>query len=332
MFALKLRISLGIIISCMLWTSPVLADVFMLGHIRFSGDRDAGLYVLSATIPRQSLSLTEIQVPDGCSIIEKRQVNRPQAVQFFYEISCTTPLLGAIKTPWRLDGARFTNDLALPDKTVWNLLPGPMGIDIPLTSTAPVIRSLPVLAKTYLAEGIVHIWIGWDHLLFVLCLCFLLRGRQLIGVITAFTLGHSLTLGLSYFDVLVLPLAPVESLIAFSIILMARQALLPAHKRGQKSAGHTLLVACIFGLLHGLGFASALSELGAATAEKWSALIFFNLGVEIGQIIFVVFLAAIFKVLRPGPIYAPVRTVALGFSGCVAGFWFFERLAAIGSI
>lgn len=313
----------------MLWISQAEADVFKLGHMRLSGDTESGIYVLAVTVPRQSLSRSSIILPESCKLEESRRTDSGQAVSYFYTFFCPAALDGVIQTPWRLDGARFINELSPEQADVQNLRPGVLGIDIPLAQTRASPRDLGAIAYTYVYEGVMHIWFGWDHLLFVLCLCFLLRGRQLIAVVTAFTLGHSLTLALSYFDLVSVPIAPVESLIAFSILLMARQVLLSDPQDNAGASRQTFLIITAFGLLHGLGFASALSELGASDAEKLPALLFFNLGVEIGQIVFVGVMAIVLWALRSGGVFAQSRTVMLGGAGCVAGFWFVERLAGL---
>jgi hydrogenase/urease accessory protein HupE len=135
---------------------------------------------------------------------------------------------------------------------------------------------------------------GWDHLLFVLGLLLIAPLRKLLWVITAFTLGHSVTLGIVALGIFSLPSGAVELLIALSIFFLGVEAL-------RKRVGHTSLtirkpwiIACAFGLLHGLGFAGALAEIGLPKGEEILALLLFNLGVEIGQIIFIAGALAIF--------------------------------------
>jgi len=332
MFLAILKCCIAICLASLLWAAPAHADVFKLGHMRLSGDIESGLYVLTITVPSKSISPSGIILPEGCRIEETRRAYSVQKTRYYYSFFCSGTLDGVIRTPWRLDGARFINELSPDEVGVQNLLPGPLGIDIPLGLTRLVPRQLTVLARTYVEDGIMHIWFGWDHLLFVLCLCFLLRGRQLIGMVTAFTVGHSLTLALSYFNMVTISIAPVESLIALSILLMARQALRAKPRQNVGSNLRTMLIIAAFGLLHGLGFASALSELGASDAEKWPALIFFNLGIEAGQIVFVGIIAMVIRVLQSGKFYDPVRTALLGSTGCLAGFWFIERLATLNAV
>ena len=136
----------------------------------------------------------------------------------------------------------------------------------------------------YLALGVEHIATGWDHLAFVLGLCLLVRNRRaLVASITAFTAGHSVTLALATLGVLRAPVRVVEAAIAWSIVVVAREAALrDAHDDGTPWA-----MAALFGLLHGFGFAGALAEVGLARDAIARALVAFNVGVELGQLAFV---------------------------------------------
>lgn len=143
-------------------------------------------------------------------------------------------------------------------------------------------------ASAYLRIGAEHMLFGWDHLLFVLGLLLLTPVRKILWVITAFTAGHSLTLAITALGLFRLPSGPVELLIALSIFFLAVEVV-------RKQAGKTSLtirqpwiVAAGFGLLHGLGFAGALADIGLPKGQEIWALLLFNLGVEIGQILFVV--------------------------------------------
>ena len=143
------------------------------------------------------------------------------------------------------------------------------------------------MAGEYLTLGVEHILFGIDHLVFVLALLLISSGIwQLIQTITAFTLAHSITLGLATLGVVHVPSTPVEALIALSIVMVAAEII---HKRrGIEgiTARAPWIVAFTFGLLHGFGFASALSGIGLPTGHIPIALLFFNLGVETGQLLF----------------------------------------------
>ena len=142
------------------------------------------------------------------------------------------------------------------------------------------------VAKSYFVFGIEHILEGIDHLLFVACLIFIAgSGRRILITITGFTVAHSLTLTLATLNLVKLPIPPVEAVIALSIVFLARE--IASERRDTLTWRHPVLVSASFGLLHGFGFASALGEIGLPETEIPAALLAFNVGVEIGQIIFV---------------------------------------------
>lgn len=188
----------------------------------------------------------------------------------------------------------------------------------------------------YLPIGIEHILLGPDHLLFVLGLMAVVaavggRLMTLAGALTAFTVAHSLTLGLSLFGVWGLPSGPVEILIALSIVLLALELSLhnarqQAGKKPTLSLRQPWLAAFAFGLLHGFGFAGALSEIGLPEQARAWALLLFNLGVEAGQLIFVIAVLAlvhIFQVRRSQPAGVPAVLVVL--IGALGVYWTLDR-------
>jgi len=187
------------------------------------------------------------------------------------------------------------------------------------------------IAATYILLGVEHILLGVDHLLFVLALLILVdTWRRLVWTITAFTLAHSITLAAATLGWVAVPPPPVEAVIALSIVFVAGEII---HARqGRPGIGQRLpwLVAFMFGLLHGFGFAGALSEIGLPQSQIPLALFTFNVGVEIGQLLFVgaVLLAAhLTRRLRlPVPHWWP--QAAAYAIGSVAMFWVFERVAA----
>ncbi len=142
------------------------------------------------------------------------------------------------------------------------------------------------VASTYTLFGIEHILEGVDHLLFVACLIFIAgSGRRILITISGFTIAHSITLTLATLNLVRLPIPPIEAVIALSIVFLAREI---AHEhRDTLTWRYPITVSASFGLLHGFGFASALGEIGLPQIEIIAALLAFNLGVEIGQILFV---------------------------------------------
>lgn len=188
------------------------------------------------------------------------------------------------------------------------------------------------VVKSYTLLGIEHIWQGIDHLLFVLGLVLLVDSRRkLLLTITAFTIAHSITLALATLGVLRVPGPPVEAIIALSIVFVAAEILHRQQGRTSLATHKPWLVAFSFGLLHGLGFAGALAEVGLPQNSIPLALLFFNIGVEIGQLLFVAALLAGGALLlrlagRRDP--RPGIVVAAYAIGGVASYWVFERIAA----
>ena len=184
----------------------------------------------------------------------------------------------------------------------------------------------------YLRLGTEHILTGPDHLLFVLGLLMLMVAlRPLIKVVTAFTVGHSVTLTLVALDWVRLPSGPVEILIAATVLVLAAELATEEGERPNLLRRRPWLMAFGFGLIHGMGFAGALSEVGLPSEEIPMALFSFNVGIEIGQIAFVILMAAIGwmirQLLRDIPPWL-ARLPAYGI-GIMAAYWCFERTVSL---
>jgi hydrogenase/urease accessory protein HupE len=262
--------------------------------------------------------------PDDC---------KPVGQQF---VQCASPLAGrklgiayALYNPsvtalWRytpLDGRTRTAVLP-PEVALWSV---------------PIQPGALRVAKDYLLLGIEHILGGWDHLLFVAGLLLIARtARRILLAITGFTLAHSLTLSLAALGVVHVPVAPTETCIALSILFLAREAT----RAESTSLVHRfpLLVSALFGLLHGLGFAAALGEVGLPDNEIVWALLFFNFGVEVGQLAFILAVVALVGLAtyalqhsRPGqrvplPLIARYSSYLIGIP---AAFWLIQRLTVL---
>ncbi len=183
----------------------------------------------------------------------------------------------------------------------------------------------------FLPMGIKHILYGFDHLAFLLCLLlFMRKAVPLIKTITAFTLAHSISLFLVAFGFLMVPATPVEFMVALSIVLLAAEIL--GKKEASVSQGWRITFA--FGLLHGLGYAGALQRIGLPEGDVISALLFFNLGVELGQLGFVILVLIHLRILEriwtgSRPYIERYTAHAVGFVGV---FWMIERLLRIVNI
>ena len=183
--------------------------------------------------------------------------------------------------------------------------------------------------KTYLILGVNHILSGIDHLLFVLALLLITKGfRKLVKTITAFTIAHSITLSLATLGVVGLPGPPVEAVIALSIVFLAVE--LVHYYNGQEGLAirNPWIVAFAFGLLHGFGFAGALAEIGLPQADIPAALFFFNVGVELGQLAFVLVVLGLLWLSKSVKINWPARAkwIPPYVIGSLASFWLIERI------
>jgi hydrogenase/urease accessory protein HupE len=188
-------------------------------------------------------------------------------------------------------------------------------------------RSGGEIAGAYTILGVEHILGGIDHLLFVVCLLILIGfNRRLVWTITAFTVAHSLTLAGSVLGLISLRPGPVEVVIALSILLAAREAL---SSKPTLTREWPVLVAFVFGLVHGFGFAGVLEEIGLPDHHFLLALATFNLGVELGQLMIVLAAFALAKLSARLQWAPPVRVPALYMIGALAAFWSIERVASI---
>ena len=163
--------------------------------------------------------------------------------------------------------------------------------------TVPEKASKGNVAREYLLLGIEHIIGGLDHLLFVLGLLVIARTmKRILWTITGFTLAHSITLSLSSLGLIAVPIVPVEAVIALSIVFLAVE--ISRQRHDTLTYRYPLIVSFGFGLLHGLGFASALGEIGLVQSEILISLLFFNLGVEVGQIAFILLVSLAILILH----------------------------------
>ena len=217
--------------------------------------------------------------------------------------------------------------VAFSDGSTWvgRLTPQQPNAVIPTRPTAWSVAGM------YIGLGVEHILAGVDHLVFVLALLLLTTGNwQLVKTVTAFTVAHSITLGLATLGVVHVPPKPVEALIALSIVFVAAEILSAREGKAGLAPRMPWIVAFTFGLLHGLGFAGALSEVGLPEGQISVALLFFNLGVEAGQLLFIAgVLALVTAVKRIRVAWPPWAEMMPPYAiGTVAMFWVIQRVAA----
>ena len=289
-----------------------------------------------ASVPGGALPYPTL--PADCAV-ERQPVWRQVGAEYIaqQEFRCSEPLSGrrvgiefpiinpSLSTLYRIRLANGEEHLQIlkPDESEW---------------TVPAAEERFAIAWEYTALGIEHIWIGIDHLLFVACLLFIAgTPRRLLLTITGFTVAHSITLALSALDLVRVPTPPVEAAIALSVVFMAWE--IAKQDTTSLAYRYPVTIAASFGLLHGFGFAAVLRDIGLPQTELPTALLFFNVGVEIGQILFVAVLLAAVFVMRPAltralrteagatPHWTLLTIPASYVIGSVASYWLISRIS-----
>ncbi len=266
------------------------------------------------------------RIPEGCRLDgETRRSLEDGALLQSWLLSCSGGGLSG-----KTIGVRGIEQSSLSVVVRWVPRDGPTASRL-IDARAPTVVFAEERATgafpAYLALGVEHLLTGWDHIAFVLGLMLLIGWRRkLVVAITSFTLGHSITLALAVLGIVRVPSAPVEILIAASLLVLA----LEIH---QGEAGwvsrHPWTLPGGLGLLHGLGFASVMREAGLPSDEIPIALLGFNLGVEVGQLLLVAAVGAVYvlgrAVLRRGEGLRPPRALWAHALGAIASFWILER-------
>jgi len=281
----------------------------------------------------------DVRLPQSCAEAPRSRVHTGGAALERWVADCPGGLAGGIVAIAGLRGTR-TDVLARVewlDGTTQTARLTPADTSFTVAS-APT--SLQV-AATYFGLGVEHILGGFDHLLFVLGLLFLVRGwRQLFATVTAFTLAHSITLAAAALDLVHVPQAPIEAAISLSVMFVGAEIIRLTRGERSLTARAPWVVAFTFGLLHGFGFAGALREIGLPQKDTPLALCLFNVGVEAGQLLFiaaVIIVLGIAKVvfgrlgaMRAAPWTAETtaRVPAAYVIGSVAAFWLVQRVTA----
>lgn len=289
-----------------LWRTPLLSGMRLPVVLQFSRE------VRNVTEP------TERELPD--SIVERRIVEAADGltgkrIEIVGLQATITDVLVRVK---------------LADRAATTLLVRPSQPWVDIEAGAGPIQ----VARSFVTQGVEHILFGYDHLLFVLALLLIARDwRTLLLTVTSFTAAHSITLTLATLGFVNVPGPPVEAAIALSILLLAAEIIRIRHGDRSLTAQRPWTVAFAFGLLHGLGFAGALSNLALPAGDIPLALLFFNVGVEIGQLLFIAVILALVASVRTlsypplvGRSAFAMTTYAIGI---VSSFWFIERVAGI---
>lgn len=277
------------------------------------------------------------ELPDHCTFDGPPLGTQSSASQL-WEFSCEGRLTidHEIVLNWFRDGA-MVSARWLDGSEGQRLFANENGqIRVVLAELQAGLASLGSAISRYAGLGVEHILAGVDHLLFVFGLLLIVSGVQirfgmLIKTVTAFTVAHSITLGLATLGFVNVPSRPVEAAIALSIVVLAMEVVRGWEGRQSLTHRQPWLVAFGFGLLHGLGFAGALADVGLPQAEIPVALLFFNVGVEFGQLLFVVVaLAGILLIRRiPAPLPAWAAFAPVYLIGTTGAYWVIERIAAM---
>ena len=326
-----------LLVSLAAWTfllaSQAWADNFRPAYLQLT-EHAGGIYDVRWKASAQSEAIVipvKPRFPPGSTMI------RPLVSSY---ASGATVMVGQVRIPGGIegktlvfDGLRDTANQALVrliradgSEELYRVAPTDPQLTIP---TDP--DSISVSAR-YAQLGVAHILFGFDHLLFVTALFMLVASlRTLFWTITSFTVAHSITLALVTLDVIRVPVPPVEAFIALSIIFVAVEVVRQGQGASSLASRKPWLIAFTFGLLHGLGFASALAAIGLPRNNVPLALLFFNVGVELGQIAFVAALLVVAHVARL--IAAPARLSRARLIGCygiggLASYWFVDRISS----
>ena len=311
------RIFLGLI--CAVLVSPVFSHEFSPAHLIIEEDTDFK-YEVTWMYPIRNLGPVNLTLPKDCQSNSLESFQESKYLSEKISLQCSDSIKGkdifikglsilndALVTIKFLDGERYEGLVSVKDSKL----------------TIP--QELQVFPTGYFMLGVEHLVGGPDHLLFVFGLLFIVFGWQnLIKTITAFTLAHSITLGLSVLEIVSLPSATIEALIALTIIYLALEI-----KDEKNNKSTPWLMAFGFGLLHGFGFAGALSEIGIANEQLLLSLLFFNVGIEIGQLIMIpLFLISIWLLQKIKFNFSVTKLSSYAIGG-MGSFWLIERVLGI---
>ncbi len=311
------KVLLGLI--CIVLVSPVFSHEFSPAHLIIEEDEDFE-YEVTWMYPIRNLGPVNLTLPKDCQSNSLETFQESKYLSEKISLQCSDSIKGkdifikglsilndALVTIKFLDGDRYEGLVSVKDSKL----------------TIP--QELQVFPTGYFLLGVEHLIGGPDHLLFVFGLLFIVFGWQnLIKTITAFTLAHSITLGLSVLEIVSLPSATIEALIALTIIYLALEI-----KDEKNNKSTPWLMAFGFGLLHGFGFAGALSEMGIANEQLLLSLLFFNVGIEIGQLIMIpLFLISIWLLQKIKFNFSVTKLSSYAIGG-MGSFWLIERVLGI---
>lgn len=312
--------------------SQLYADEIRPAYLEIS-EKGPDLFSLLWKVPAKGdkkLSL-DVILPDNCS--NKSHPRRQLVNAAYIERWMSVCEGGLSERSISIQGLGTTNTdvllhLEFLDKTSQTVQLTPVNNSYTVTASASTWQ----IVRTYTGLGVEHILLGFDHLLFVFALLLIVKNlRRLLWTITAFTLAHSITMAGATLGVVYLPQVPVEAIIALSILFLTVEIMHEKQGKTGLTSSYPWIIAFVFGLLHGFGFAGALAEIGLPQQAITLALVFFNVGVELGQIIFVLFvvlLGLVVRRIKQEKLVEKLETVIVYSIGGLSSFWLFERISA----
>ena len=319
----SLLITFILSLSCM-------ADDIRLSYLEIT-EKQAQRYSILLKLPSKDNKKLPIEMlmPKGCTLASPKISQLINSTYLdTWQIKCSEEL---INNPLFFKGLKETNmELLLRVELLSGISHSTLIGSSQSSYTMPKNESYWKVVQTYTWLGITHILLGFDHLLFVFALLLIVNSmRRLLWTITAFTLAHSLTMAVATLGIVHIPQAPVEAIIALSILFLAMEIMHEKQGKVGLTSRYPWLIAFIFGLLHGFGFAGALAEIGLPQQAITLALIFFNMGVELGQLMFIVTIVSIITALKhfTNPNFLNIlQTVVIYMIGGISSYWLIERV------
>ena len=282
--------------------------------------QDQNTYQASWMYPVKNIGKrAEITLPSFCTTVSKEPFIKNKYIVEQITINCSQAINGS---SIQIKDLSVLTDALVTINFIDSTFEGIVNVQNPEVEIPMENQYYPT---AYLYLGFDHLLDGLDHILFIFGLLFCISGFvNIIKTITAFTIAHSLTLGLSVLDIISLPQATVEALIALTIIYLATEI-----SKNRKIINTPWFMAFGFGLLHGLGFAGALNEIGIANSQMLLSLLFFNIGIELGQIALIpiplslIFISKKFNYINQVKVIMSLAVGGMGF------YWFIDRVIGI---
>ena len=309
-----------------LWPTVACADDMRPGYLEVR-EIAPQRYAVNWKAPAKVRKVIPSFPPDCQSISEPQRSFEAEALLTRWEIRCVRSLAGRSVVLSGLEGT--PGDALLRYQSISGDVQAARLTPASASGTIAATPGRWQVGRTYFATGVEHILMGYDHLLFVLCLVLLLSGVwRVAATVTAFTVAHSLTLVATTLEWVSLPRAPVEAAIALSIVFLAVEIVKRDPANPRLSERSPWIIAFLFGLLHGFGFAGALAEIGLPQSEMPTALLTFNLGVEAGQLLIVALAMGGLAIIRrmSAKVFRSAITGAAYIIGIVSSAWLIERI------